>query len=382
MLSRVRKNKKLQPYNECNDNYLMTAQPEVNSLVLSEYKPVINTAIEKFFNGLPGRFGVDLSDASCAALAKLREYTLRPGKRIRGALGAAAYDFISQTKFAAPGVALAVSLELVQSYLLIIDDVMDKSALRRGLPTIHMLYAQEGDQYTTLHEANMLAINVGLIGQHIANLALCESGEEASHLVSAINRMHQNIVITGFGQIEDLGQRVERTFSQEDIIRKYCLKSSYYTFINPLQAGVALAGVTDAKARQEIRAFGEPAGIAFQLHDDFLGIFGRASTIGKANGDDIREGKYTILVQYALEHAGKDASKELMNILGRSRLSESSILRAQQILRECGAGDYAQRETARYARQAKAYLKAVSIWSDAFKNLLSDLVDYSVSRQE
>jgi geranylgeranyl diphosphate synthase type I len=349
--------------------------------VLTSYKQSINDALEKFFAEAPCLLALDLSAISRDALAKLQEYSLRPGKRIRGSLAAAAYDYAAKTNLGEAGIALGVALELMQSYLLIIDDVMDESDLRRGQPTVHQLYVKEADGQGDMHEATMLAINVGIVAQHLANLALLQAPEKPERITAALERMHVNIMATGFGQIDDLYQQVGRTVTSAEIMRKYCFKSSYYTFINPLQTGLALAGVGDEESQHQVQLFGEAAGIAFQLHDDLLGVFGDASATGKLSSDDIREGKYTALVYYALRHAEPNEVIELQAMLGNEHIQQPDVLRAREIFSRCGAKAFAQTETRWYGKVAKQQLIRTTIWDQSFKALLADMVDYSISRQ-
>jgi geranylgeranyl diphosphate synthase type I len=351
------------------------------STLLAAYKEDINEALETFFSEVPDMLSLGLSAVSKDALVKLQEYTLRPGKRIRGALGAAAYDRTGQTEHAPAGIALGVALELMQSYLLIVDDVMDESDLRRGQPTVHREYVRQADQIGDKHEANMLAINVGLIAQHLANLVLIRVTERPERLVSSLWRMHLNITATGFGQIDDMYQRVGRTVTEQDVVRKYYLKSSYYTFVNPLQAGLALAGKADEASLRKIKAFGEPAGAAFQLHDDYLGVFGDAPETGKMNIDDLKEGKYTMLVHYALKHGKPEEVAVLRSLLGNKNIRQADVAQARDIFTRTGAKKFVETEAKRYAATAQQHLEQMKIWDDAFKSMLADLVTYSISRQ-
>ena len=348
--------------------------------LLATYRDAINSALDTFFGEVPAMLKLDLSAVSRDALAKLQEYTLRPGKRIRGALGAAVYDSKTNTKYAEAGIALGVALELMQSYLLIVDDVMDESDLRRGLPTVHREYTQQADGVGDLHEANMLAINVGLIGQHLANLVLLRASERPGRLIESLRCMHANITATGFGQIDDMHQQVGRTVGEQDVVRKYYLKSSYYTFVNPLQAGLALAGKADNSFLEQVKAFGKPAGVAFQLHDDYLGVFGSAPETGKMNIDDLKEGKYTLLVHYALEHGTLQDVAALKTLLGNKAIQEADVIQAQKIFARTGARQFVEAEAQRYAMLAQEQLAQAVIWDDSFKKLLSDLVTYSIQR--
>ena len=350
-------------------------------LTLADYRERINEALVKFFEQTPYMLALDVSPVAQDALEKLREYTLRPGKRIRGSLAAAAYDSVAKTIYGESGIMLGVALELMQSYLLIVDDVMDESALRRGQPTIHRLYAAAADIYSNPNETNMLAINVGLIGQHLANLALVDAPESSEWIVATLRSVHHNITATGFGQLDDLYQRAGRKVTQPDIIRKYRYKSSYYTFINPLEAGLVLGGMAGEVAHREAVAFGEAAGIAFQLHDDLLGIFGDTSVMGKSNIDDIQEGAYTLLVYYALQHATPRDVAELRAALGNQHLKSSDMLRIQEIFEVSGASAFVRAEVVRYGDIARQALAASTIWDESFKARLTELLDYVITRQ-
>jgi len=347
---------------------------------LQAYRQKIDTALQEFFAELPDLLQVDLSEHSQQALATLGEYSLRPAKRIRGALAAATYDDGTGQQFATVGIQLAVVLELVQDYLLILDDVMDKSVTRRGQPTLQLLYAAETKDYGGETEANMLAINVGVVTQHLANLALIRMQLPPEVLARAIAIMHGNIGATGFGQLDDLYQRVGRDVTEADIIRKYRLKSSYYTFVNPLQLGLTTAGLATNERLETCKTFGEAAGIAFQLRDDYLGMFGDADETGKSNLDDMREGKYTLLVHHALEHASAAEITSLKNILGNPKATAADLQLLQDIFTRSGAARYTQKLAHDYAEQAKASLRAQPIGSQQLQDLLAELVDYSVER--
>lgn len=349
---------------------------------LEQYKQSINNALEQFFADVPNVLSLDLSEQSIDTLKKIEAYSLRPGKRIRGALACFAYDYVTGQKLGKTGIQAAVALELVQNYLLIVDDVMDRSVLRRGEPTIHELYLAEQKQVPKdTHLSNMLAVNAGLITQHLVNIALMQVDEAASRVQQATLLMHKNIVATGFGQIDDACQQVGKPFSEEDILRKYTLKSGYYTFVNPLQLGLVLGGHNDPKTLREITDFGLTAGLAFQLKDDLLGIFASSDTTGKPNTDDIEEGKYTLLIQYALQNATEDEQKVLKDILGKPGTTDAQVKTVQEILENSGAKQHVEGAIAAYADEAKAYVTASTFWNEAAREVLTGIVDYSVQRQ-
>ena len=346
---------------------------------LQSYRDSINVALEKFFSDLPALLDLDLSQQSLDALEKIREYTLRPGKRIRGLLASFAYDYATKQQYGTAGIQAAVALELVQSYLLIVDDVMDRSDVRRGLPTVHQLYlAEQAEGEKDLHLANMLAVNTGLVAQHLVNIVLADIHEDPACVQQAVYTLHRNIAATGFGQIDDAFQQVGKPFTEADILRKYQMKSSYYTFVNPLQIGLLLGGVIDKNVLTEIEDFGLAAGIAFQLKDDLLGVFGESETTGKPNTDDIEEGKYTLLIQYAIEHAKTDEVTYLKKTLGTPEVSSE---RVQAILKTSGAKQYVEDTIMLYADKAHQAMTKNNFWDAAAKDMLIGIVEYSINRK-
>lgn len=348
---------------------------------LEDYKQSINTALTQFFADVPELLDVELTPHSVDALHKIEEYSLRPGKRIRGALAAFAYDYATGQKHGKGGIQAAIALELVQNYLLIIDDIMDRSVLRRGKPTIHELYLAEQSLPKDSHLANMLAMNVGLLTQHLVNIVLSRIDEDPVYIQKALFLLHKNIIATGFGQIEDATQFVGVAVTEENILQKYTLKSGYYTFVCPLQLGLVLGGKNDPAILREITNFGLAAGVAFQIKDDMLGIFAATEDTGKPNTDDIEEGKYTLLVQYALTHSNTDEQEFLKGVLGKQGVTKQDVLKVQQIFQETGAKQYTQEMITRYADRAKDLLKSSSFWNDPAKNTLNSIIDYSVYRQ-
>lgn len=362
----------------------MTEQslPDQQSLaVFEEYKQAINQALTEYCHNVSQQFaGQELPPIAAKALDLMNEYTLRPGKRVRGALAAMIYDHLTDQKLSQNGLQLAVVMELIQSYILIVDDVTDKSDLRRGEPTVHRMYERAYNGKVSEREAEQLAFYTGMITGHIAQALLSEIEEKPEHVVRVIRAVNENIVTTGFGQLDDIMQEITREATTDDIIRKYGLKTSHYTFINPLHAGMALAGITDETAYRQVAVFGVAAGVAFQTHDDYLGIFGGSET-GKPNTDDIKEGKLTILTQYTIEHGSPDDVATLQKYLGSPDFDEAGLEIVRALLDHCGATMEAHQVEQQYAQEAITKLQVVTILDDTFKSLLAELVRYSINRE-
>lgn len=346
---------------------------------LKNYAPYIDQHIEKVLCDFAEEVQLEIGDEQATwALSTIREYALRPGKRLRGALAACLYDAKTGKTYAEAGLSLAAVIELIHDYLLILDDVMDRSATRRGLPTVHEQYKRQFSHIgANEFEADMMAVNVGLLVQHIASWALSRM-DMNTKIVQQI--MHRNIGITGFGQMADVAGTVTRPATSEQIIKKYYKKSSIYTFVNPLLCALALAGDTDETAQQQVEAFGLPAGLAFQLRDDWLGIFGSPEESGKSNLDDIHEGKNTFLVQETLERCTEDQKKTLLEIIGNEQATEDDLKVVKDVMMQTGAVDVAQGLMEKAGREACEAARASSLWTSDFAGLLQQVVQYSMER--
>ena len=350
------------------------------SAILKGYGDRINLDLQQFFSEIPSLLGVEISEYSVKAIDKLYKYSLRPSKRIRGSLAGFSYDYAAKTKYGDLGIRAGVSLELFQNYLLIVDDVMDKSEFRRGQLSLHELYLKE--HHEDEHLANMLAINVGLLAQHLANMALTSLTKESVHVEKALALLHRNVLITGLGQIDDISQQITQNINDKDLIRKYSFKSSYYTFVNPIQVGLVLAGVDKKDVLKEVEEFGVFAGIAFQLHDDILGVFGNTQETGKSNLDDIKEGKLTLLVNHALKHANNQDTNTLMNALGNQTISNKDLKDVQAIFEKNGSKKFVDAEAELYAKRAKEVIISSKFWDEKSKTILIALVNYSLMREK
>lgn len=350
--------------------------------LLGEYRVAIDSKIEDFFNSCESEYRLqDISSPSKAALTKLHDFSSRPGKRVRGALAAWSYDQATSQHLSQNGLQLAVAVELIQNYLLIVDDVMDRSDMRRGKPAVHKLFGEQHGLNNDEHLANMLAINVGLLAAHLAGLVLASIPEKPDRVAVASAILHRNILSTVFGQVDDLYQHISRNVTENDILRTYYLKSSTYTFVNPLQLGVVLGGDSSPELMNEIDRFGDAAGVAFQLRDDLIGVFGDPKITGKSNLDDIKEGKLTFLMHHALENSEPTRAQELKKYLGNPGFSTSDLEKTKQILGASGSLEFVESKIKFYTKQAKSSVSSSSYWEPTSKEFLLQLVEY-VSKRE
>jgi geranylgeranyl diphosphate synthase, type I len=276
-------------------------------------------------------------------------------------------------------------VELAQDYLLIVDDVMDRSDTRRGRATVHRQYYEmlkgDGVSADAEHIGDMLGISVGLIAQHLSSRVLSELKDDEKRVVRAQQLFQTNIAITAFGQMDDLVNQAHERFTLAATRRMYMLKSGYYTFVNPLQLGAVMAGVED-DSLDVLREFGEYAGLAFQLQDDLLGMFGDEAVTGKSSMDDMHEGKMTLLVRHALTHADAKQLQQLRAVYGDTHATRQQHARVCTILTDIGSRDYVVKEAQQSARTALDILAAQELWDTEGKRCLSDLLNYTINRGE
>lgn len=242
------------------------------------------------------------------------------------------------------------ALELFQAAALIHDDIIDRSDTRRGGPSVHR-------QFSLLHESEGWALDNERFGHAAAILTgdLClsfseesftqiggraASGTEARRIFNLMRAevmagQYLDILEEVAGPVRDRAGAVQRAKS---IIR---YKSAKYSMEHPLALGGALAGA-DEELLRSYSAFSLPLGEAFQMRDDVLGVFGDPDTTGKPAGDDLREGKRTVLVNLAIEKAPAPESEYIDRMLGRQDLGEAEVAEIRRIMVECGALEAAE----------------------------------------
>lgn len=317
-------------------------------------------------------------DAYCQVLA-------RGGKRIRGALTIMGYQMCGGTN---SGMILqaASAIEMTHAYILVLDDIMDKSAKRRGGDAAHTILANyhkhhdlSGDGY---HFGEATAINGALIGCHFAQSIVTKLDAPDSNKLKAVQLLNDALVVTGHGQINDIFNEVVDVVSDRAVDQVLEWKTAHYTFLNPLQFGMALAGASEEQLRS-VYDYCMHAGRAFQITDDILGTFASELEAGKSPMDDIREGKRTVLSVTALEKAGSANKNFLIQMLGNESLTQSEFTRCKEIFVETGALEISKKLAEQHVIEAKASLtqNTKSFSADGIE-FLSELTNQLVGRNK
>lgn len=185
------------------------------------------------------------------------------------------------------------------------------------------------------------------------------------------------------GQFLDIAE--ESAFVTEDddrhadrALRVASLKSARYSIQQPLVIGAALAGA-DAAQVAALAAFGHPLGMAFQLRDDVLGVFGDTAVTGKPSGDDLREGKRTLLVAYAREQLGSGARRVFDELVGDPDLDDAQVQSLQRTIVDTGALDRVEEHIAAFSTEADRALRGAPL-DNAAVSTLRDLARAATTR--
>lgn len=303
----------------------------------------------------------------------------RGGKRIRGALVMTGYEMCGG-KDRAMIVQAARAMEMFHAYLLICDDIQDRSKVRRGKPSAHEILAAYHREHhlkgSAAHAGVSLALNAALAGAHAAQTILANLNADPQLKLNAIGITNRTLGITEHGQTYDIMNELVAEPSEEDIRHTLEWKTAQYSFVNPLHVGMALAGA-GCRETDAITPFAHHLGIAFQINDDILGIFGDEKSLGKSPMDDIREGKGTLLTVYALQHTTPGDRSFLQKCLGNAKLTKTDFKRCREIVEASGARAYAQELAAEEAAlAAKSFNESRHLWTSDGAAFLEGLSDY------
>ncbi|WBO69658.1 polyprenyl synthetase family protein [Streptomyces camelliae] len=307
--------------------------------------------------------------AACAdAVTELETYVLRGGKRVRPTfawLGWIGAGGDAQDPTADAVVRVCAALELLHASLLVHDDVIDAAPTRRGARAAHVIFADRHRELCWTGDAELYgtgaAILIGDMAQGWADDLVHTSGLPVPALtrVSPVWSGLRTEVL--HGQMLDLTAEVSGDEDIDTPLRVNQYKTASYTVARPLHIGGAIAGA-DAELIAAYRAFGDEIGVAFQLRDDILGVFGSSEETGKPSGGDLIQGKRTTLFAAALKYADEqdpDAAKFLRTKIG-TPLTDDELTAMRAVITEVGAVEHVERDIERRTDRALAALRASS----------------------
>lgn len=344
----------------------------------------INEELRKFFeselkkvDSFPFNYAKDL-------LKAMEDFTLRGGKRLRPLLFITSY-------FGAGGgreeiYKVSCSIELAESFLLVHDDIMDKDIIRRGGETLH-IYAQKwfknnfGEK-----DKEHCGLSLGILGGDLfSNYSfkpLLSSNFPSNLKLLALEIFIENLEKCYWGQFYDiLTTKMDiENVKEDDYLFLVEHKTASYTTVMPLLMGSIFAG-KKGEYLEQMKKFGKYLGIAFQIKDDILGVFGDVDKMGKSNLSDLKEGKKTLLVIKAYEKGEEREKDFLKEKLGSGILQEEDLMKFREIFEKTGALEYAEEKAREYIQKAKIVFEKIP-FKEEWKDFLNDLMNYIIEREK
>ena len=313
---------------------------------------------------------------------KILDFSVGGGKRIRAALVVLGYQAGggNKTEDVFPA---AIAVELLHNFFLIHDDIIDLSDVRRSRPTIHKMFESWSNQIfrnntDRQHFCHSMAMLAGNLSCAMAIETLTSVNLPAERIVQAFQKLYTIGRDTVIGQGLDITRTFEDEISEEAVMQIYLLKTAKYTIECPLHLGLLLSGADDGLL-EEISRYAIPVGIAFQIQDDILGVFGTEEELGKSVTSDIKEGKQTLLTVAAYK-LGTEAHRERLKfLLGNPHISPADIEEVREIMRASGSLIYARSRAQLLVEKRKTEIRQLSIIAD-IKQILEGLADYIMER--
>jgi geranylgeranyl diphosphate synthase type I len=351
---------------------------------LQAYKDILDADIAAYCKHIAKSTLQNYGAYSRVGIDAYTSILMRGAKRIRGSLVMLGYE-MSGGQDEAMIIEAARAVEMIQAYILIVDDFQDRSDTRRGGPSAHKILADyhkkrhlSGDAE---HFGASIAMNAALAGNHAAQMTLANLNADAELRLKTLSILNRTMLTTAHGQTNDIMNEVVGEVSEADVDRVLEWKTAHYTILNPLHMGMVLAGA-DCSATDAITDYAMHAGRAFQITDDILGTFGEEFESGKSPLDDIREGKRTLLTVYALDRTTNGNKNFLLQMLGNRSLTMEQFHRCKVILVESGALEYARNAAASHVQSAlQAIGKEEGRWSKEGVQFLQGLAAYLLVRR-
>ncbi|MBI0583378.1 MAG: polyprenyl synthetase family protein [Methanomassiliicoccus sp.] len=297
----------------------------------------------------------------------VRHYPVAGGKRLRPMMAKVIAQAVGDAEDKA--VPFACALEIIHNFTLVHDDVMDNDSMRRGRPAVHVLF----DMPTAIIAGDALFARAFEI--------ITDSEVPPEHINRLVKITAHTVWLIAEGQQDDMdfeNMPVESVSIDDYLAMIY--KKTAVLFECAAEGGALIGGGTEEQITR-MKDYARLMGMGFQVWDDILALTGDEKTLGKPVGNDIRNGKRTLIVLHALSAMDKADPKraKLLKTLGNEKASPQEIGEAIQILHDCGSIDHARKTAADYAARAKDQLECLP--PSVERAFLSGVIDFAVGRK-
>lgn len=319
-----------------------------------------------------------------ALIAHLEDFVLGGGKRLRPVFAYWGWRAVRDDEADDQALLLFAALELLHASALVHDDVIDSSATRRGRPTTHIRFAALHRDSGWRGPADQFGVSAAIL---LGDLALTWADDIVAGVElpqGAHNRVRRvwadiRTEVLG-GQYLDIVAEASAAESIASAMAVNTYKTASYTVARPLQLGAA-AAADRPDVHTLFHEVGNQLGVAFQLRDDVLGVFGDPAVTGKPSGDDLRSGKRTVLLATALElaEASDPAAAKLIRASVGTDLSDDQVRQLRAVIERVGALASVEEQIAALTRSALDLVAEAPI-HQAAKAGLADLAELSANR--
>lgn len=319
------------------------------------------------------------------AVSMIMNYTMSGGKRIRPA-------FLYYSYLATGGknygeiIKISMASEILHSFALIHDDIIDKDTVRHGRDTIHEEYKKLANKYNPkkdkTHFGNSMAIIVGDMANSMARDIIFDTNFRDDIKLKFLDKLEKIILSTCSGEILDIvmSYRDQDNAIEKQILKMYEMKTAFYTFEGPIHLGCILAEA-DKSYLDLFFKYSLFLGKAFQIKDDILGVFGNEKVIGKTVGSDISEDKKTLLVLKALEKGNKEQRNIIKKCLNKKNISKKELEEFRNVIRETGSLKYSEDLAKSFADKSLKIVKKINFKNEDAKEFFTGIISYIINRK-
>lgn len=291
------------------------------------------------------------------------DYHQAGGKRIRPYILLLSYQVFGGKNYQNM-IPVAAAVEMLHTCLLVHDDIIDRDYVRHGSPNIAGAYLRHYntgsvDEHSKTHLSNSAALLAGDLLLSDTYQIILASDLDPAQKTTAMQLLGNTIFTVAGGQLLDT-ESVLLPFEAADPLTVAHLKTADYSFVSPMVLGATLAGARPDGLRV-LRNFGEALGVAFQLRDDWLGVFGSAQKLGKPITSDLEENKRTYLMREAYALADAIQRKQLDELFEVQKPNDKDLIKLQRLLEETGAKQATVQAIREYTGRAREVLAGMQL---------------------
>jgi len=329
---------------------------------LKQFQIQIDKSLASFMTRIKREYHLHLVDP--ILYESIREFVLRKGKRVRPILLILSYKgYRRGSQRMSPSIYyVSTCVELLHNFMLIHDDIIDRSDLRRGKPTMHKLLARA----TKSPERDKLGQDLGIVAGDIVYASAFDAflsiNEDLRRKEKALKYFIQTAVLTAMGEFIDTLHAEQKItqIKEDDVFLNYTLKTARYTFDCPLVVGAILAGASQRDIRR-LSQIGLMVGQAFQIQDDVIGIFDSQKNIGKSILSDIAESKKTLLVCHANQTLTGKPRRAFLQCFTKPRKTYRDLITIRKIFIESESLLYAMTHIHQRLIKAQALINGLGM---------------------